>query len=98
MLQGILCDTGIPRTFYGENICSVEKVHQNLNVSYIMQLLRLICGEMNQKILSYFKAEKIINSCLNSIPSPSPSMKIQIMGGKVRLRCKGKTFLFSKVC
>ena len=23
MLQGTLCDTGIPRTFYGENICSV---------------------------------------------------------------------------
>ena len=24
MLQGTLCDTGIPRTFYGENICSVD--------------------------------------------------------------------------
>ena len=23
MLQGTLCDTGIPRTLYGENICSV---------------------------------------------------------------------------
>ena len=23
MLQGTLCDTGIPRTFYGGNICSV---------------------------------------------------------------------------
>ena len=23
MLQGTLCDTGIPCTFYGENICSV---------------------------------------------------------------------------
>ena len=23
LLQGILCDTGIPRTFYGGNICSV---------------------------------------------------------------------------
>ena len=27
------------------------------------------------------------------IPSPSPSVKIQIMGGKVCLRCKGKTLL-----
>ena len=27
------------------------------------------------------------------IPSPSPSVKIQIMGGKVCLRCKSKTFL-----
>ena len=24
MLQGTLCDTGIPRTFYGGNICSVH--------------------------------------------------------------------------
>ena len=24
LLQGTLCDTGIPCTFYGENICSVE--------------------------------------------------------------------------
>jgi hypothetical protein len=27
------------------------------------------------------------------MPSPSPSVKIQIMGGKVCLRCKGKTLL-----
>ena len=48
------------------------------------------------------KVEKILKSSLDSIPSPSPSVKIQIMGGKVCLRCKGKTllgvFLFSKVC
>ena len=25
LLQGTLCDTGIPCTFYGENICSVPK-------------------------------------------------------------------------
>ena len=30
---------------------------------------------------------------LDSIPSPSPSVKIQIMGSKVCLRCKGKTLL-----
>jgi hypothetical protein len=27
------------------------------------------------------------------IPSPSPSVKIQIMGGKVGLKCKSKTLL-----
>ena len=27
------------------------------------------------------------------ISSPSPSVKIQIMGGKVSSRCKGKTYL-----
>ena len=36
------------------------------------------------------KVEKILKGSLDSIPSPSPSVKIQIMGGKVCLRCKGK--------
>ena len=39
------------------------------------------------------KVEKILKGCLASIPSPSPSLKIQIMGGKVCLKCKGKTLL-----
>ena len=38
------------------------------------------------------KVEKILKGSLDSIPSPSPTVKIQIMGGKVCLRCKGKTF------
>ena len=39
------------------------------------------------------KVEKILKGSLDSIPSPSASVKIQIMGGKVCLRCKGKTLL-----
>ena len=39
------------------------------------------------------KVENILKGSLDSIPSPSPSVKIQIMGGKVCLRCKGKTLL-----
>ena len=39
------------------------------------------------------KVEKILDCILDSVPSPSPSVKIQIMGGKVCLRCKGKTLL-----
>ena len=39
------------------------------------------------------KVEKILKGSLDLIPSPSPSVKIQIMGGKVCLRCKGKTLL-----
>ena len=39
------------------------------------------------------KVEKILKGSLDSIPSPSPSVKIQIMGGKVWLRCKGKKLL-----
>ena len=37
----------------------------------------------------FIKVEKI----LKGSPSPSPSVKIQIMGGKVCLKCKGKTLL-----
>ena len=37
-----------------------------------------------------FKVEKILKGNLDLIPSPSPSVKIQIMGGKVCWR-KGKT-------
>ena len=37
------------------------------------------------------KVENILKGRLDSIPSPS--VKIQIMGGKVCLRCKGKTLL-----
>ena len=39
------------------------------------------------------KVEKILKGSLESITSPSPSMKIQSMGRKVCLRCKGKTLL-----
>ena len=40
-----------------------------------------------------FKIEKIKEDSLDSISSPSPSVEIQIMGGKVGLSCKGKTLL-----
>jgi hypothetical protein len=38
-----------------------------------------------------FKVEKILKGSLDS--NQSPSIKIQIMGRKVCLRCKGKTLL-----
>ena len=40
-----------------------------------------------------YKVEKILKGILDLLPSPSTSMKIQIMGGKVCLRCKGKILL-----
>ena len=40
-----------------------------------------------------YKVEKNLKGSLDSIPSPSPSVKIQIMSRKVCLRCKGKTLL-----
>ena len=39
------------------------------------------------------ESEKILKSSMDSIPSPSLSVKIQIMSRKVCLRCKGKTLL-----
>ena len=49
------------------------------------------------------KVEKILKCSLDSIISPSPSAKIQIMGGKICLRCKGcwmlsTNFWKQKVC
>ena len=40
-----------------------------------------------------FKVENILKGSLDLIPSPSHSVKIQIMVGKVCLRCKGKTMV-----
>ena len=39
------------------------------------------------------KVENILKGILDLIPSPSPSMKIQIMSGKFCLRSKGKTLM-----
>ena len=39
------------------------------------------------------KVENFLKGSLDLIPSPSPSVKIQIMGRKVCLRWKGKTLL-----
>ena len=39
------------------------------------------------------KVENILRGSLDSIQSPSPSVKIQIMGRKVYFSCKGKTLL-----
>ena len=43
--------------------------------------------------LQISKVEKILKGSLDSIPSPSPLVKIQIMCGKICLRHKGKTLL-----
>ena len=43
------------------------------------------------------KVEKILKGSLDMNQSPSPSVKIQIIAGKVHLRCKGKTLLFEYV-
>jgi hypothetical protein len=44
-------------------------------------------------IILSIKVEKILKGSLDSIPSPSPSVKIQIIGVKFCSKCKGKTLL-----
>ena len=44
------------------------------------------------------KVEKILKGSLDSILSLLPSVKIQIMGGKVCLRCKSKALLGNGHC
>ena len=58
-----------------------------------MILILAWCKSIWVKFISLSKVEKILKGSLDSISSPSPSVKIQIMGGKVCLRCKGKTLL-----
>ena len=53
----------------------------------------ILLGHFFQKNYRQVKVEKILDGCLVMIPSPSPSVKIQIMGRKVWLRCKSKTLL-----
>ena len=38
-------------------------------------------GDQTKELIG--KVKKILKASLNSIPSPSPSLKIQIMAGKV---------------
>jgi hypothetical protein len=45
------------------------------------------------KLSDHSKVEKILKGSLNAITSPSPSVKIQILGGKVCLSRKSKTLL-----
>jgi ABC-type uncharacterized transport system permease subunit len=47
-------------------------------------------GRGNQ---GWVKVEKILKGSLDSILSPPPSVKIQIVGGKICLRCKIETLL-----
>ena len=58
----------------------------NWNNFFIFKSAKLSAGRT-------VKVENILKGSLDLIPSPSSSVKIQIMAGKVCLRCKGKTLL-----
>ena len=72
----------------------LEKCHSCNDFSRNI-LHKIFCTDLkkNQNCLLGFyptKAEKILKGNLDSIPSPSPSVKIQIMGGKFAWVVKAK--------
>ena len=84
-----------------EYICPLP-IQRNINVSNNCYQPDLLLGKIHKwtylgwlslysKVLC--KAETILKSILNLFSSPSPSLIIQIMDGKVCLRCEGKALL-----
>ena len=80
---------------------------ENLSMAKLASILKQI-DEISDFISDSdpnVKVKKILEDSLDSISSPLPSVKMQNIGGKVCLRCKGKTLLdlvnklfFFKVC
>ena len=79
--------------------------HNNINEWWELKVELSESSISNRFVISYsflikfdhfrkpFKVEKILEGSLDSIPPPSPSVKIQIMSSNTCLRCKGKTLL-----
>ena len=76
------------RLLRGTNIYVTEDLSRKIREhrNELNKFMREVC-------VSWSKVENILKGILVSIPSPSPSVKIQIMGRKVCLRCRGKTLL-----
>jgi hypothetical protein len=53
--------------------------------------MAVVSGWGKTRESKFSKVENIPKGSQDSILSPSPSVKIQIMGGKNCFRCKGKT-------
>ena len=75
--------------------CQDECLKEKINAMEAKEAdLEMELDQMKTRCVSNLsKVEKILKGSLDLIPSPSPSVKIQIMGGKVCLRCKCKTLL-----
>ena len=55
LLQGTLCDTGIPRTFYGGKICSVQYVLlTNKALLFFISLIKSKCLQIFISLQIYF--------------------------------------------
>ena len=78
------------RPDYNENL--VHNTYQFSPVS-AQPILSQKVLQSELKIAATFRVENILKNSLDSIPSPSTSVKIQIKGRKFCLWCKGKTLL-----
>ena len=77
------------------NACTSDsKLGRNPSWKCIFHLCRNKFHCLNRNLIQNDnKVEKMLKGSLDLIPSPSPSVQIQIMGGKLCLRCKGKKLL-----
>ena len=66
---------------------------QQFQILQIVGFILMITGVLIFNNILIGKVEKILEGNQDLILSPSPSVKIQTMGGKVCLRCKGETLL-----
>ena len=66
-----------------------------LRVEIFISTSYVVAPESRKESIRFrlFKVENILKDNLDSIPSPSPSVKIQIMCWKSCFRCKDKTLL-----
>ena len=70
-----------------------RKRHSEILVNFVNTAWTVNCVISRSFCSFVSKVEKILTGSLDSNPSPSSSVKIQIMVGKVCLRCKGKTLM-----
>ena len=80
-------------TFIWKKMWKVPLIVQGPTINWFQWKLttKLEFWRWDQRFLFSSKVGKILKVCLDSISSPS--VKIQIIGRKVCLRCKGKTLL-----
>ena len=64
--------------------CELGSINFDTNQNHLLCAIVFDCVD---------KVEKILKGSLDSIQSPSPSVKTQIMREKICWRCKGKTYL-----
>ena len=82
-MKSALFPTGIPVVILHKFLVNSDAVYSFEKPRRLVEKRKVMDG----------KVEKTLKGSLDSIPSPSHSVKIQIIGGKVCLSCKGLTLL-----